>query len=156
MIAASGATSLVANGTIAKRIVAILQLNDMEFLQIRCEPLENIEILVWELAGQQMFASRNIHARIDRNTINWDPHMSSATFFILGLNRDMNLEVRNPMGYPISQARVIFWGHRYILQPIDLNGLSSNQKNELYAGNPKTVKDIIGPVTWVPAEGRQS
>lgn len=156
MVAQAGATTLAANGTIQKRIVTILQLNDYEFLQVRFEPIDNVEGVIWELSGQQSHASRNIHSRVDRNTRKWDPTMASTTFFILGLNRDMNLEARNPMGYALPAARFQFWGVRNILSAWDLSLFSAQQKTKLAAGDRETVRNLIGPTCWLPAEGRQS
>ena len=155
-VTASGATALAAGAAIAKRIVVILQINDLEFLHLRWEPLDNVEGLIWEQSGQQKLTSRNIHSRVDRNTRNWDPNLGSTTFFILGQNRDMNLEVRNPMQYPIPAARFVFWGNRSILEPWDFSEKSAVVKSLLAEGDVKTVREVIGQTTWVPVEGRQA
>lgn len=154
MVAAAGVTTIAAGGTLARRVVDVLQLIEMEFLHIRWEPIENVEGLVWEQAGQQKLASRNIHSRVDRRTRSWDPNLSTTTFFILGRDRDMNLEVRNPMAYALPAARFIFWGNRMILKEHDLTGLSPDDKTKLKQGDLETVRRIIGLTTWVPAEGR--
>lgn len=156
MVAIAGATGLAANATINKRIVPILQLNDLEFAHLRWEPLDNVEGVLWELSGQARFNSRNIHSRVDRNSRRYDPSLSLTTFWVLGLNRDMNLECRNPMGYAIPAARFQFFGYRYILKEIDLSGLSSDVKIKMKAGDIATVRASIGTTTWLPAEGRQS
>ncbi|MDD5539704.1 MAG: hypothetical protein PHG61_03330 [Candidatus Marinimicrobia bacterium] len=157
MVSISGATAIAANGTIQKQLVQTLQLNDYEFLHVRFEPLDNVEGLIWELAGQQVNGSRRIHSRVDRYTKYWDPTFASTTFFILGLNRDMNLEVRNPMGYALYQARFIFWGNRMILEPHPAyNGINTAERKNLEMGDIATVRNLIGDTTWVPAEGRSS
>lgn len=154
MVVASGATALVAGGTIAKRIVAILQLNELEFLHLRWEPLDNVEGVLWERAGQGRFMSRSATARVDRGTRTYDPYLATTTFFILGRDRDMNLEVRNPMSYATPVARFAFWGYRYILTPLLPEGVSDADKAALRRGEVDVVKRIIGATTWVPAEGR--
>jgi len=159
MVVASGATTLLANATISKQIVTILQLADGELLQVRFRPLDNVEAVIWEQAGQQKFSSRNIHARVDRTTEEYDPHYSTTTFFILGINRDMALEVRNPMGYATAVARVMFWGIRNIIRPFNFNLAGKHPTPQdlenLRMGNVVSVRNLVGPVTWLPAEGRQ-
>lgn len=154
MVVQAGVTTIAANATIGRRVVTILQLNDAEFLHVRFAPIDNVEGVIWEQGGQQKLAARNIHSRVDRMTKYWDPTYSTTTFFILGLNRDMNLECRNPMGYALPAARFMFWGNRMSLKPIDLAGIPSAIKTKLSAGDLATVRQYIGTTTWLPAEGR--
>jgi len=172
MLVQAGVTVLAANATLAKRVVTILQLNDLEFLHVRWEPIDNVEGLIWEQSGQQMNSARNIHSRVDFLTRNRDPHLATTTFFILGQNRDMNLEVRNPMRYPIAAARFVFWGNRMILSPLDIDAAIAKAptptptpltkadiaatKALLSKGDMATIRRIIGSTTFVPAEGRQA
>ncbi|MBA7607062.1 hypothetical protein ES703_14214 [subsurface metagenome] len=118
MVAASGATAIAIYGTIAKRLVAILQLNALEFLQLRWEPLDDVEGVLWQLSSTGRFASRAIHARVSRFTAIRDPYLATTTFFILGRDRAMNLEVRNPNPVALPQARFVFFGYRYLLEEI--------------------------------------
>lgn len=156
LVTVAGVTFIGANATIAKRIVAALQVNDNELLQLRWEPLDNVEGVLWELAGIARLASRNVHSRVDRSTRNWDPTLSTTQFWVLGLNRDMNLEARNPMGYALPAARFQFFGHRFVLKDYPLGDVSAADKAALASGDIKKVRDIIGPVTWLPAEGKSA
>lgn len=176
MVTVAGVTTIAAGGTIAKRVVPVLQLNSGEMLQLRWEPLDYVEGVLWELAGQGRFASRNIHARTDPDTHLRDPYLSTTQFWIIELNRDMNLEARNPLGYAIPAARFIFWGIRYLVESLDIDeaisnyldktspGLPSSERDSLKAGLKKSissgdrqvVSNVIGPITWLPAEGRTS
>ena len=152
MVVQAGVTTLAANGTIAKRIVTILQLSTLEFFHLRWEPLDNVEGVLWEQPGQGRLVSRNIHSRVDRNTRGRDPTLATTTFWIIGMDRDMNLECRNPMGYAIPAARFVFWGNRSILK---LHEFTGEDKVKAAAGDMKTVERLIGPSTWLPTEGRQ-
>lgn len=153
MVTLSGATFLAAGGTIARRVVAILQLNLEQFLHLRWEPLDNVEGVLWEQATQGRFVSRGGQARVDRNTKTYDPYLASTTFWILGNDRDMNLEVRNPMSYATPVARFAFWGFRYTLTDLT-TGMSDVDKKLLTQGDLEAVKRLIGATTWLPAEGR--
>jgi len=151
MVTASGATVLAANGVIAKQVVAILQLSDGEILHLRWEPLDDVEGVLWEQPGQGRFQTASVAARVDLCTATRDPYLSTTTFFILGRDRDMNLEVRNPVGYATPAARFVFWGFRYIVSALNI---PETERAAMSQGNLDTVKRVIGPTTWIPAEGR--
>lgn len=155
MITLSGATVLAANATIAKRVVAVLQLNANEFLHLRWEPLDDVEGVLWQLPSQARFSARAIHARVNKLTRLFDPTLASTTFWIIGLDRDMNLEVRNPQAVAIHSARFMFRGYRYLLTEHP-NFLSApeDDKAKLGVGDIETVRRYIGPTTWLPAEGK--
>lgn len=132
MVVASGATILLAYGTIARRIVAILQLNQLEFIHLRWEPIDDVEGILWQQAGTGRFATRSMHSRVTRYTSARDPYLATTTFWILGRDRDMQLEVRNPNPANLPQARFVFWGFRYKLSAL---------------------KEPPAVTTYVPAEG---
>ena len=118
MVTASGATTIAANGTISKQVVQILRLDTGEFLHLRWEPIDDVEGVLWELSSKGRFASRSVHARVTRFTSLRDPYLATTTFFILGKDRDMNLEVRNPNPVALPQARFVFFGYRYKLSEL--------------------------------------
>lgn len=175
MVAASGATTLAALGTIAKRVVTILQLNNLEFLHLRWKPLDYVEGLLWERPSSLRMAAANIVSRVDPFVRDYDPTWATTTFWILGGREyDMNLEVRNPTRYATPVARFQFWGDRSLLSKLDLDALASAQAQRdsavseeqtrlvtsyttrMAAGDKELVSRIIGPVAWVPAEGQVS
>lgn len=132
MVTLSGATTILANGAIAKRLVAILRPRELEFLHLRWEPIDDVEGVLWEQAGTARFVTASVHARVTRFTAARDPYLSTTTFWILGRQRDMNLEVRNPNPVALPLARFIFFGYRYMLTLLDRE--------------PSVT-------TWLPAEG---
>lgn len=169
MVAAAGATSIAGNGAIAKRVVAFLQVTENEMLHLRWKPIDDVEGVLWEQGGTGRFVSWNTQARVTLATPLWDPYLATTTFFILGNLRDMNLEVQNPHPVPVLQARFAFFGYRYVLEPIvpNLDAILAQttdtraralKKEEilkkLEQGDKATVAEIIGPTTWLPAEGR--
>lgn len=171
MVAQLGLTQIAANGALNKSIVPLLQMYDNEFMKVRFEPLDDIEVRIWELSGQAKNMARQLQSRTDRNSRWYDPFAALGTFWVLGFNRDMNLEALNPLGYAQPTARVIFWGWRYLLDPVmDLdcmvqtmvtnNKIKSNQKSGyiqgMRSGDPDIVKAVLGPVTFIPAQGKQA
>ena len=133
MVALTGNTLIAANGMLAKSLVAILQLADTEFFHLRWEPVDDVEGVLWELASQGRFASRALQARTSRFTSARDPYLATTTFWVMGRQRDIALEVQNPNPVALPQARFAFFGYRYIL-------------SELQSEPAQT--------TYVPAEGR--
>ena len=118
MVVQAGALTIAANGIIGKQVVNILQLNDMEFLHLRWEPIDDVEGVLWGQASTGRFVTRAAQARVDLGTSQRDPYLATTTFFILGRDRDMNLEVRNPNPVALPQARFKFWGFRYLLEEL--------------------------------------
>lgn len=155
MVTLSGATILPAAGIIAKQVVAILLLSELEFLHLRWFPLDDVEGVLWEQAGTARFSTRSVQARVSQFTPEFDPYLATTTFWILGRQRDMNLEVRNLSAiYPTPVARFAFFGFRYILTALPVFAPSADDKNKLEQGDLETVKRLIGNTTWLPAEGR--
>ncbi len=140
MVAASGAATIAANGTVAQRLVNILLLNENNLTQLRWQPLDDVEGVLWEQAGTGRFVTRGVHSRVTAFTATRDPYLATTTFFILGKDRDMQLEVRNPQPVAQALARFIFFGYRYVLRPLD----------EVTA---KGIEEGRVPSTWLPAEG---
>ncbi len=139
-VVASGATTLAANGTIAQQLVNILLLNDNNLLQLRWQPLDDVEGILWEQGGTARYVTRGVHSRVDLATVTRDPYLATTTFFILGKDRDMNLEVRNPRAVAQAVARFVFFGYRYVLKPLD----------DITA---RGIEEMRIPSTWLPAEG---
>ena len=161
MVTASGAATIAANGTIAKRIVTFLQPTDLELLHVRWEPIDDVEGILWEQAGTGRFQSWNTQSRVTRFTHVRDPFLAGTTFWILGKQRDMNLEARNPNPAALPGARFVFQGYRYVLEminPVFPPNYSDAEKTAirtaLAAGDKSAVDAWIGKTTWLPAEGR--
>ena len=155
MVTLSGATILAAAGTIAKQVVAILQLSELEFLHLRWFPLDDVEGVLWEQSGTARLSTRSVQARVSQFTPEFDPYLATTTFWILGRQRDMNLEVRNLSTiYPTPVARFAFFGYRYILTVLPEIAPTEADKTKLEQGDLETVKRLIGNTTWLPVEGR--
>lgn len=150
----AGVTGIAANGTIAKRVITQLRVNTNELLQLRWRPLEALEGILWEQPNKARFESRALLSRVDWRTGDHDPYYAATTFFIVGItqgDRDMNLEVRNPLGVAFPMARFEFWGYRYTLNPVVIN--DADKENMAKADLP-TIRRIMGATTFVVAEGR--
>ncbi len=129
---------IAALGQLNQALVPFLRINRgikvAELLHMRLEPIDDVEILLWETASIGRFATNFLRARINRFTAFRDPYLASTTFFVMGQDNDINIQVQNPNPLVMPQARIAFWGYRYVT-------------GEELEGKPQ------GPVTYVPAEG---
>lgn len=132
MVLINGLTFCPPYGALPKRAVPILQPRDLELLHLRWEPLDDVEGVLWEQPGSGRFVAQSVQARVNLDTVTRDPYLATTTFWVLGRDRQMNLEVRNPNPVVIPQARFVFWGFRYSLSVL--------------AAAPATT-------TYLPAEG---
>ena len=156
LVTASLATTLAAGGGVNKQIVNILRLNKNELLHLRWMPLDPVEGILWEQAQKGRYESRSMMSRVSQGMVALDPYMAMSTFFIIGIDRDANIQVVNRTNYALPQARFIWWGYRYLLDPYLFKGLSAEDTTKLATGDIEAVRRIIGATTWLPAEGRGS
>jgi hypothetical protein len=112
--------TLAAGGTMVKKVIPVLQLNDNELIHLRWKPLDDVEGRLYELGAAARFSPRGGHARVTLFTELADPVLATTTFWILGgQNKDAQFDVINPDPVnAIPVARFAFWGFRYILQPL--------------------------------------
>ena len=154
-VAGAGATQIGANATLAARVAAVLQLDENEMVQFWWEAMDPVEGVLWQQGAIGRYRTRNIQARIELNTGQIDRHNLFNTFFVLGLNRDAQIEVRNPLAVAQPTARFKFWGHRFIIEELKAGGTAADQKLA-EMGDIAAVQRVFGTRTfsWVVAEGR--
>jgi len=150
---APAVANLAANGTKAAAIVNVIQLDEGEFLHLRWAPVDDVEGRLWELAGQGRYRTARLHCRTSLLTARYDPQYASTTFWVLGIQRDAQIETLNPNGYVIPIARFMFWGHRYLIHAHDFKSLTAADRAALRDGDLEAVRRFVGATTWVPAQG---
>lgn len=112
------APTIAANGLAAKQVLGILTMHKLELLHVRWEPIDDVEGRLYQLANAARFASRGAHARVSIFTRLRDPNLATTTFFVMGENKDAQIECLNPNPVVIAIARVSFWGFRYLLDEL--------------------------------------
>ena len=115
IVQGAAAIGVAANGTLAQNLVQFLRINDGELLHLRFEPIDDVEILLWETASIGRFATNYMRARVSRFTAGRDPWLASTTTFVCNQDNDINIQVQNPNPVLMPQARIAFWGFRYFL-----------------------------------------
>ncbi len=137
--------AIAAGGQIAKTIANILRLDDFNLLHLRMEPIDYVDVTVWELSGQTRFYTKNTVATVSPETRRYDPYLASTTFFIYGKDRDASFQINNNTGYNFTSSWVQFWGFRYLCTEI-----KSRATGQLL----DPMKAPAGlHFTWLPAEG---
>ena len=114
MVVDLGALAAGANTGDQRQIVFDQQVNPPGMMQLRCFPLDDIQIQVKMGTGNTRFVASNIQAQIDRYTELSDPDLHSTEFFVLRDN-SVYLNCTNPTAYATAMSRVAFFGNRYNL-----------------------------------------
>lgn len=112
------AGSVAANTTDDLSELTTFDVNDLELLQLRFEPLMDVEVQLWEARSQARFATRTIQARVSLMTKAHDPFLESTEFNVLGRDRNAFIAVINNGDYAYAAGRVHFWGWKYKLMPL--------------------------------------
>jgi hypothetical protein len=119
IIAAAGLLVLAPNGFIAGQLVNLIRVNSNELSHYRFFVLDDFEAHLWQLPNMARFNPRGGQAGVNLLTPAYDPWLAGTTFWVLGGlgDKDARLGCTNISGAVISQARVCFFGFRYILNP---------------------------------------
>jgi hypothetical protein len=117
MLVQGQVTVIAANGQIGAQLVTILQMNNDEMFHARWAPIDDVEGGLYQLSGMSRNKMRGGQSRVSLFTERYDPFLSTTTFWVLGENKDAQIETRNPQPVAIYTARFAFWGFRYLLSP---------------------------------------
>lgn len=96
----------------------ILDMDYGTFGQFRCQVLDDIHAILSQPAATNRWADRNIVARLNAYQALEDPCGHTSEFYIFEDQR-IFLTGTNPTGYALVQARVAFWGFKYVLEGAD-------------------------------------
>jgi len=114
-----GVGVLAAGAQLNGLLVPAIQSNANELGHFRWFVIDDIEGMLWELAQMGRFAPRGGQAGVNLFTDQYDPWLATTTFWVLGGSGDKDARIgcTNVSGVVINQARVGFFGYRYILIP---------------------------------------
>jgi len=93
---------------------AVLDFNYGQLGQLRAAVIDDIHVTMLQPAGQARFGNMNVFATINAFSALYDPCAHETEQFIFEQDR-MFLRAVNPTGYALVQARIAFWGYRYVL-----------------------------------------
>jgi len=95
----------------------LLQMPDLEFVQLRLEVLDDIEVIIYQGRADQRHKLQNVVATLSRFNREFDPCAHQTEMFEFEDNF-IFLQATNQTGYALTQARVVFWGYRYVLEAL--------------------------------------
>jgi len=118
LITISGGVPLVPTAAIAGQLVGVLQVNANELVHFRWFAIDDIEGQLWELSRMARFSSRGAQAGVNLFTPVYDPWLTTTTFWVLGGpgDKDARVGCTNIGGAILPQARLGFFGYKYILK----------------------------------------
>jgi len=121
LVAVAGVGVLAPAQQVAGRLLEMLRVNSNELAHNRWFVIDDIEGQLWQLSNMARFSPRGGQAGVNLFTPMYDPWMASTTFWVLGGlgDKDARIGCTNISGATIPQARIGFWGFRYILNPED-------------------------------------
>lgn len=114
-----GTGPLGAGLTIQGQLVQALRVNSNELAHYRWFAIDDIEGQLWELPNMARFNPRGGQAGVNLFTPQYDPWLATTTFWVLGApgDKDARIGCTNISGAVLPQARLGFFGFRYILNP---------------------------------------
>ncbi|MFY9259575.1 MAG: hypothetical protein WAO71_03600 [Gallionella sp.] len=92
-----------------------LQMPDSEFAQLRMRVLDDVNLIVYQGRADQRHKLQNVVSTVNRFTHLNDPCGHQTECFEFEDNY-IFLQADNQTGYALTQARVVFWGFRYVLE----------------------------------------
>lgn len=124
----------------------ILDMNYGEVGQFRCAVLDDIHAILSQPAATNRWANRNIVARLNAYQALEDPCGHTSEFYIFEDQR-IFITATNPTGYALAQARVRFWGIKYVLE-----GAQGRQAN---GGHLPPIRPAFGSIGEALASGEK-
>ena len=115
--------AIAAGGTSAIVQTVALSLSDDEFGQFRCKVKDDICAMLWQARPDGRYKLRNRNARVTRWTNEQDPCGHTTEFYVYEQD-DAFHQALNPTAYNLTQARLVFWGFRYVIDHFDTDRYS--------------------------------
>lgn len=110
--------ALAAGATTAVTQATLLRMPDLEFAQLRMEVLDDVEIIVYQGRADQRHKLQNVVATLSRFIREFDPCAHLTEMFEFEDNF-LFLQATNQTSYALTQARVVFWGYRYVCEVLE-------------------------------------
>jgi len=129
--------ALAALGQSAITQVGLLQMPHEEFAQVRMEVLDDVSIIVYQGRADQRHKLQNVVSTLTRFSPLFDPdgHQSECYEFE---DNFLFLQATNQTAYALTQARVVFWGYRYVCEPLTQYNWAKQMLPEVWTRVPAT------------------
>jgi hypothetical protein len=95
----------------------LIEMPDDEFAQWRCAVIDDISMILYQGRADQRHKARNRVGTYTKFTDLFDPDGHTGEFFVFNDESAFG-QPTNQTDYPITTARVVFWGFRYVLSQL--------------------------------------
>jgi hypothetical protein len=119
--------ALAAGATTAVTQLLLLEMPDNEFGQFRAAVLEDISVILYQGRADQRHKVRNRVATYTRYTDLFDLDGHTGEFYVFNDNNAFG-QATNQTDYAILQARIAFWGFRYVCTELPQYSWTSSPK----------------------------
>jgi len=106
--------ALAAGAVSAVTQITLLQMPSTEFAQLRMEVLDDVNVILYQGRADQRHKLQNVVSTVNRFSAMYDPCGHQTEFYEFEDNY-IFLQATNQTSYALTQARVVFWGYRYVL-----------------------------------------
>lgn len=110
--------SLTAGAATAKTEMEELKGNDYRIIQMRCLPLDNVQVDVFVGQSNQKYATRNAAFSFSRRVIGLDPSLAKTEIWNVEDKR-IYFKVTNLDAATRGKNRVLLTGIQYYVEPVD-------------------------------------
>jgi len=107
--------ALAAGGVSIITQITLLQMPDLEFAQLRMEVMDDVSCILYQGRADQRHKLQNVVSTVNRFSPLFDRDGHQTEFFEFEDNY-IFLQATNQTAYALTQARVVFWGYRYVLE----------------------------------------
>ena len=109
--------ALAAGAATAVIELLLLEMPRQEFAQFRCEVLDDVEVILYQGRADQRHKLFSRVATYSRFLRQLDPDGHTGEFYGFEDNNAF-MQATNNTDYALTQARVTFWGFRYVVEPL--------------------------------------
>lgn len=117
--------------------LTVLEMPDKEFAQYRAEVIDDVSVVLYQGRADQRHKLMNTVASFNRFTGLHDRCAHTTEFYVHEDNFAF-IQATNQTDYALTQSRVVFWGFRYVLDPLEAYSWKNRVLPEQWTRIPAT------------------
>lgn len=129
--------ALAAGAATAVTQLTFLEMPDLEFAQYRAEVLDDVEVILYQGRADQRHKTNSRVATYNRSLRQQDPDGHTGEFYVFEDNFAF-MQATNNTDYALAQARVVFWGFRYVCEVLEGFSWKRKQLPDVWTRVPGT------------------
>lgn len=109
--------AVAAGAVINPTLATTLEFDTNRLAQLRMAVLDDIQVRVSQPQAAAKFVNVDAHTEVTLFTHWRDPDAALTEFFVFEDKQPL-FRIENPTDYALAQARIVFWGFQYLLNPL--------------------------------------